>query len=172
MTLSNSPGTGKDSQRGYRIDRSRVNAGRREGGKAGTARRSRIHSFLLSSAACACAVFLAGCGLGNAQFEPIERTTTVIIDKVVIPVTSKLIEETSSRSGQLIGGAQAINPGYQIDISGKLVQGFEARVVLRTIGLAGQLQGAGQFDQGPDLGVAKREEEPPGEPPVSQPGGS
>ena len=61
---------------------------------------------------------------------------------------TKALAETSARTAQLQAGAQAINPGYVIVVEGKICQGFEGKFIVRTDGLAVQIQGNAQADQG------------------------
>ena len=98
-----------------------------------------------------CAVVLAGVGLlatgCSPNMEPLERTSNQIIDKVVAPAVAKAIEETSTRTATIQGGVQGIEPGWEAQVDGFLVNGFQGRFSMRAKGVAGQLTGHNQADQ-------------------------
>jgi hypothetical protein len=71
----------------------------------------------------------------------------VIFRDMIVPVTTKAIKEVGVRTATLQGGAQVINPGYDIVIEGFLVQGFKGRAIVRIIGVSGQLMGHAQGDR-------------------------
>ena len=95
-------------------------------------------------------VLLGGCA---PQATEIERGMTFVGEKVLVPVVEKALHETSMRTATLQGGIQGINPGYVLEMEGLLVNGFKGKVVVRVIGIAGQLQGHGQADQGQEATI-------------------
>ena len=86
-----------------------------------------------------------GCSPGS---EAIERFSQTTLKEAIAPAVTKALAETSARTAQLQAGAQAINPGYVIVAEGKICQGFEGKFIVRTDGLAVQIQGNAQADQG------------------------
>jgi len=101
------------------------------------------------------AVFLLAspcCHLGCApNTEPMERMANKVMETVVAPVAAKAVEEVKTRAATLQGGAQVLEPGYETEIEGYLVQGFKGTITIKLKGVAGQLTGHAQGDQGPDL---------------------
>ncbi len=79
--------------------------------------------------------------------EPLERLGTKGFD-VMNAALDKASIELSSRTAQLIGGGQAIEPGYVVKFSGKIVNGFEGEAQIYLRGIAAQLQAATQQDAG------------------------
>jgi hypothetical protein len=89
-------------------------------------------------------LFLVGCPPSTTE---IERKIDRSFDDIIVPITKKAITEVGVRTATLQGGAQVINPGYDIVIEGFLVQGFKGRALVRIIGVSGQLMGHAQGDR-------------------------
>lgn len=87
-------------------------------------------------------VLVAGCGPDKQDV--LTHVSDKVIDSVVKPAVEKALAETSVTGAQLQGGLQGIEPGYKVDVDGYLVQGFRGSIVIRTVGVAGQLTGSGQ----------------------------
>jgi len=88
---------------------------------------------------------VSGC---QSQATEAERAWTFIAQDVIKPVAEKAIEETSTRTATLQGGAQVINPGYSVDLEGFWCTGFKGLAVVRLEGVSGQITGHAQGDAG------------------------
>ena len=88
-------------------------------------------------------VFLPGCAPST---EPLERTANKVLDTVVAPAVTKALDETNFRTYTLQGGAQVIEPGWDLEFEGVLVNGVKGHMTIRAAGVAGQLQGHAQGD--------------------------
>lgn len=86
-------------------------------------------------------LFVIGCA-PNA--EPIERSVTMIAEKIIVPVTNKAIEELQMQAGSLHGGAQVIEPGWRFEGEGFWCTGIKVSSVIRTTGVSGQIAGSVQ----------------------------
>lgn len=87
----------------------------------------------------------AGC---QSQATEVERAWTFVGERIIGPAVVKAIEETSTRTATLQGGAQVIEPGYSVDFEGFWVTGLKGRAVVRTVGVSGQITGHAQGDAG------------------------
>lgn len=83
-----------------------------------------------------------GCVKPNA--EPVERAVNMIVTNVVTPAIEKIVEETSTTSAQLQGGAEVIDPGYEGEFEGFWVTGLKGKISVRAKGLAGRISGSTQ----------------------------
>jgi len=88
------------------------------------------------------AVLAVGCGPDKQDV--LTHVSDKVIDTIVGPAVQKALSETSVTGAQLQGGLQGIEPGYKVDVDGYLVQGFRGSIVIRAIGVAGQITGSGQ----------------------------
>lgn len=87
--------------------------------------------------ACAC----SGCAPNS---EAIERQVTLVMERVVIPVAEKAMQEVTTQTATLQGGAQVIEPGWQCQLEGFWVTGFKGTATVQAIGVSGQLTGHAQ----------------------------
>jgi hypothetical protein len=94
---------------------------------------------LLTLVAVVLIVPLAGC---QPNMEPMERVSNKVLDSVIGPAITKGLQDLDSKALSLQGGMQGIEPGYEIVVEGKIVNGFEGKGTVRAKGLAGQLQGS------------------------------
>ncbi len=83
-------------------------------------------------------------GCGPDKQDVLTHVSDKVIDTIVGPAVQKALSETSVTGAQLQGGLQGIEPGYKVDVDGYLVQGFRGSIVIRAIGVAGQITGSGQ----------------------------
>lgn len=113
-----------------------------KGGKGGCKR------FAALSTWAAFAVLCAGCA--KPDMEPLERTANKGWDTVQ-QWSVKGQSDLSTRTLQMQGGVQGINPLYRFKGMGGMFNGFIWDTSIGVEGVAGQLQGATQADQGPDL---------------------
>ncbi len=100
-------------------------------------------------------LLLAGCAPDS---EAIERKIILVMERVVIPVTEKAIEEVTTQTATLQGGAQAIEPGWAFEVEGFWVTGFKGQASVRAVGLSGQLTGHAQGARDADVGKTEHED--------------
>jgi hypothetical protein len=93
-------------------------------------------------------VCLIGC---QPNAEPIERATTTIFKDIVVPTVTKAVAETSVRTATLQAGAELIRPGLVTEFEGFWVVGVKGKASVHADGVAGQLTGHAQGDQGEAL---------------------
>lgn len=97
--------------------------------------------FGLSETAC----LQTGCAPETTE---LERAWTSLNQDIIAPAVTKAIEETSTRTATLQGGAQGIEPGYEVDVFGFFGTGIHSKVMVRLVGVSGQLTGHVQADAG------------------------
>lgn len=102
---------------------------------------------------CASLIYFSGCALFNSD-DKILETMSKTIDTAV----AKASAETKAETASMHGSAQGINPGYTVEFSGKIVNGFEGKAKVYLDGVAGQISGASQ---------AKAKKEPIPDPPTT-----
>jgi len=90
-------------------------------------------------------ITLAGCVKPNS--EPIERAVNMIVTNVVTPAIDKIVEETSTTSAQLQGGAEVIDPGYEGEFEGFWVTGLKGKISVRARGVAGRISASTHADR-------------------------
>lgn len=100
-------------------------------------------------------LFGSATGCLQPKSEPIERFAELMLSNVVEPAVAKAAQELSTRTAQLIGGAEVIEPGYTVEAHGVWGVGLSMKFTIRAVGVAARLAGATQADQGPDLGEAE-----------------
>jgi hypothetical protein len=120
---------------------------------------SAVSALIVAALTLVLSLFSTGCAPNATE---LERGFTFVGERILVPIANKALTETITRSSYLGGGVQGIEPGYCVEIEGKLVQGFEGKAEIRACGISGQLTGHVQSDAGqeaPQLTTAQ----PPGE---------
>lgn len=121
-----------------------------------------------------CAMLAAASGCMDKATE-LERFSDSVMGTVIAPAIEKAIAETSTRTAALSGGAQAIEPGYEVHARGMIGTGFDGTVTVKVIGVSGQVDGHIQTDAGqagsvdpPGYKSPAKTEEPSGHPDASK----
>lgn len=102
----------------------------------------RTYGFVLVMALLVC-LSPMGCAPNT---EPMERLGNRAIDEIIGPAVQKSLVELGTRTGTIQGGVQGIEPGYEVVVEGKIVNGFEGKATIRAKGVAGQFTGHLQGD--------------------------
>lgn len=84
---------------------------------------------------------ITGCAMNT---DPIERSFNRMMSEVVGPAVVKAIAETKTDAASLAGGAQVIEPGYEVTFEGFFGTGVKGVAVVRLVGVSGQLTGHAQ----------------------------
>lgn len=82
------------------------------------------------------------------QATELERFSDRVFLEIIGPAVQKAIAETSTRTATLQGGAQVIEPGYDVQVEGFWGTGVKAATTVRIVGVSGQLTGHAHGDQG------------------------
>jgi hypothetical protein len=92
-------------------------------------------------------LLIAGCTTPG-QTE-LERLNDRVFVDVIGPAITKAMEETTARTAALQGGVQGIEPGYEVVFDGIIGTSIRGKATVRIVGIAGQLTGGTQADEGP-----------------------